>query len=392
MGIDRGGRRRARRPRRRRHRPRAARVGCAAGNRHRRARPRARWRPGRGRCGAPGRRSRHREEHPPAQRDGPPRAHRPRALRERRGIAGADPAARRALVGAVAGASLARRHVGRGRAEGRRPAPAAGARGRLGADDARAAARRRAGQRVAGARGGGPARRMGEAHGYTYAAGRPRDQGRRHRWPPCPRAHGGHRAVLRGRPQPCLPAPARAQEPVRLHQRDRRLRDEELRAGRSAQPERSLPGGAPAGSLGQRRGRADDRQPARARRGAGARLHRGGWRVSAAHRHRSRRRPGGALDRGPGEEGGAGPVRPGHLRERRWRRLPGRAGRRSGGRCRAALQLSRRAARSPHAGAGRGGAGRGSAGGQPGGAAAGGGGPARLRTLRIAGEQRASVA
>ena len=57
------------------------------------------------------------------------------------------------------------------------------------------------------------------------AARRSRHQGRPDRRPQGDRAHGRHRVVFRRRPRPHLSHPARRQEPLRRHRRDRRLRD-----------------------------------------------------------------------------------------------------------------------------------------------------------------------
>ena len=64
------------------------------------------------------------------------------------------------------------------------------------------------------------------------------------------RAHGGHRPLLRGRARPPVPHPARAQEPLRLHQRDRRLRDEGRGAGGGGGPVRAVPRRAAGGQAG----------------------------------------------------------------------------------------------------------------------------------------------
>jgi hypothetical protein len=54
---------------------------------------------------------------------------------------------------------------------------------------------------------------------------RPRHQGRLDRRAARARAYGRYGAELRGRAQPPIPHPARRQEPLRRHRRDRRLRD-----------------------------------------------------------------------------------------------------------------------------------------------------------------------
>ena len=81
-------------------------------------------------------------------------------------------------------------------------------------------------------RGDGPAHGLRQDHRDAGLPGRPRHQGRRHRRAARPRAHGRHRPLLRGGRRPPLPRAARPQEPLRLGQRDRRLRDE----GRAASP------------------------------------------------------------------------------------------------------------------------------------------------------------
>ena len=70
---------------------------------------------------------------------------------------------------------------------------------------------------------------------------RPRHQGRPDRRPARRRAHGRHRALLRGRARPPVPHPARGQEPLRPGRRDRRLRDDRRRPRRGRQPLRALP-------------------------------------------------------------------------------------------------------------------------------------------------------
>ena len=76
-----------------------------------------------------------------------------------------------------------------------------------------------------GPRGDAVADPLRQAVRQRAAARRPRHQGRPDRRPQGDRAHGRHRALFRGRPRPSLPHPARGQEPLRRHRRDRRLRD-----------------------------------------------------------------------------------------------------------------------------------------------------------------------
>ena len=84
------------------------------------------------------------------------------------------------------------------------------------------------------------------------------------------RARGRLRALLRGRAQPHLPRPARDQEPLRLDQRDRRLRDARRRARRGRQPVGAVPGRAAGRRAGlggrRRRSRARGRSSSRSRR------------------------------------------------------------------------------------------------------------------------------
>ena len=81
--------------------------------------------------------------------------------------------------------------------------------------------------------------------GHPDLPHRPRDQGRRHRRSPRARTYRGHGALFRGRPGPCLPHPAGSQEPLRLDERDRRVRDEGIRPrrGGESRPSCSLPSG-----------------------------------------------------------------------------------------------------------------------------------------------------
>ena len=63
----------------------------------------------------------------------------------------------------------------------------------------------------------------GQAGGHDRLPRRARNQGGGAGRPARAGAHGGRGALLRGRPPPGLPHPARGQEPLRLRQRDRRL-------------------------------------------------------------------------------------------------------------------------------------------------------------------------
>ena len=74
--------------------------------------------------------------------------------------------------------------------------------------------------------------RVAKALADRGAAGRPRDQGRRARRPARARAPGRLRAAVRRRARADLPHGPRDQEPVRLDQRGRRVRDARRRPGR----------------------------------------------------------------------------------------------------------------------------------------------------------------
>ena len=120
------------------------------------------------------------------------------------------------------------------------------------------------------------ARRGPRAHGLRQAArhggrpGRPRHQGRPDRRPARRRAHGRHRALLRGRARAPVPHPARGQEPLRPGGRDRRLRDDRGRARRGGEPLGAVPQRARQPGLRLGRLRRDRGHPAAARRDAGA--------------------------------------------------------------------------------------------------------------------------
>ena len=83
-----------------------------------------------------------------------------------------------------------------------------------------------------GARGRRPHHAGGQGAGHRHAAGRPRDQGGLAGGAARAGAPGRLRALVRGRARAHLPHAARAQEPLRLHQRGGRLRDGRAGAGR----------------------------------------------------------------------------------------------------------------------------------------------------------------
>ena len=122
------------------------------------------------------------------------------------------------------------------------------------------------------------------------------------------RAHGRHRALLRGGEHPGLPHPARREEPLRLDQRDRRLRDARRRAARGAEPLAPLPARGARRAGGERRDRVRRGDAALPRRGPGALR---ALLVRHAEARLQRRRPGppGDADRDPREEARAGARR-----------------------------------------------------------------------------------
>ena len=89
---------------------------------------------------------------------------------------------------------------------------------------------------VAGARGGGAAPARLEGGRRRDVPRRPRDEGRLGRRPARARAPRRLRPAVRGRPLPRPPHPARGQEPLRLDERARRLRDDRRRPRRRARP------------------------------------------------------------------------------------------------------------------------------------------------------------
>jgi DNA repair protein RadA/Sms len=72
---------------------------------------------------------------------------------------------------------------------------------------------------------------MAKNKGVPTFSGGSRDQGRGHCRAPAAGTHGGHGALLRGGPEPRVQNPAGRKEPVRLHKRDRRVRNERPWAG-----------------------------------------------------------------------------------------------------------------------------------------------------------------
>ena len=96
--------------------------------------------------------------------------------------------------------------------------------------------------RVAGARQRPGTDPPGQTPRLCPAPGRARDQGGSDRRAQGARAHGRCGAVVRRRPRPPVPHPARGQEPLRPDRRDRRLRDDRCRHDGGRQPLAAVPG------------------------------------------------------------------------------------------------------------------------------------------------------
>jgi len=331
-------RRGARRPRHRLREPRG-RLGDAAArdHRHRRVRSRARRRP-RLRLGRPRRRgSRHRQVDAAATGGRGARAHAARGLCLGRGGDRPGAAARRAAradqgAGRAGLDDLRARRARQPRGQGR----ARRHRHRFDPDDVRRHARLRAGHRVPGPCLGERAHPHRQEARRRDPAGRPRDQGRHDRGPARARAHGRHRALLRGRARPPVPHHARGQEQVRPDRRDRRLRDDRPRPGRGPEPIAALPRGPPRRRLGRRGLRWDGGHAAGPRRDPGA------GRPAGPGNRAPRRDRLGRQQAGDGARGAGDPLRPGlrqprRLPERRRGPPDRRAGSRPRGRRRARL-------------------------------------------------------
>ena len=247
-------------------------AAAAARQRHRRARPGARRRAGAGERGAGRRRPRHRQvDAAPAGGGGLRRAaarrrstSRARRRRRRSGCARRGSGSRDAPLGLAAETNL--RDI-LTTLEAERPDLAViDSIQTMWADHVESAPGSVAQVRAAAHELVGFAKRRGAA---VVLVG-PRHQGRADRRPAGGRAHGRHRALLRGRARPPVPHPARGQEPLRPGGRDRGLRDDRRRARRGGEPLGAVPlrarqPGLRLGGLRRRRGHA-----AAARRGAGA--------------------------------------------------------------------------------------------------------------------------
>ena len=279
---------------------------------HRRTGPGARRRPRPRLGGADRRRPRDRQidPAPPGRRPRRP-VRRERDLRLRGGVRRADPPARAPPRPRRRARGVGRLHLRRRRSrDGRRPRRGAGPGHRFDPDHVRRRPRIGAGHGGAGARQRAGAHPRGEAARDGAAARGPRHQGRPDRRPPGAGAHGRRGALFRGRARASVPHPARGEEPIRRHRRDRRVRHDRARAGGGRQPLRPVPRRARA--AGERRG------GVRRRRGhpSGAGRDRGPGRPVATD-HPPTRRGGlglGAPRHGPRRAGGA--LRPCPRRQR----------------------------------------------------------------------------
>src|SRR5690606_2739362 len=110
-------------------------------------------------------------------------------------------------------------------------------------------------QRRPGAGVYGASDAFGQGAGNHRNHRRPRDQSGGDRRPSAAGAHGGLRPLFRRGPAPRLPDPPGGKKPVRLHQRDGRVRNEVRGAFRGGQPVGNVPFGAAdgGGRIGRRR-------------------------------------------------------------------------------------------------------------------------------------------
>ena len=217
--------------------------GRPRAHRHRRARPRAGRRRRARLARADRRRSGHRQEHAAAA--GGPRAGAggaAGALRVGRGVGGAGEDARRsARHRRATGCCCGRRTICRRCRPSSTTIKPRALVDRLDPDGVPARSRVGAGQRGPGARVRRPPDDARQGARHRHVPGGPRHQGGRAGRAARARAPGRHRALLRGRASPRLPRAARGEEPLRLDERDRRVRDGGARARRGAEPVRLLP-------------------------------------------------------------------------------------------------------------------------------------------------------
>ena len=242
-----------------RHLPAAA----PGANDHRRVRPGAGRRAGTGLRRAGRRRSGDRQIHAPVA--GRRRAGRRRAagaVHLGRGIGRPDPPARppprpRWCEAGTGRRHRTRRHPGQLRAvSGRRTGGH-----RLDPDDVGGGRGFRTRRGEPGAGGGLRADPRRQDPGLRADAGRPRHQGRRVGRSPRARAHGRRGAALRGRPRPPVPHPARREEPLWRHRRDRRVRNDIRGPCPGPEPLGAVPGRAARQCLRQRGVRRHGRLP-----------------------------------------------------------------------------------------------------------------------------------
>ena len=180
----------------------------------------------------------------PAGESGPRRQDGPGALRFGRGVGGTGQAPRGAARDCAPWPVLRGRE--RPRAGGTPCSRAAPARAHRGLDPDRVLAGARVGarQRQPGQGVRRPADDARQAVGHGDLPRGPRHEGGRAGGAAGARTSRRHRAVLRRRAAPCLPSAARRQEPVRVDQRDRRVRDGRDGARGGDEPVGFLPRGA----------------------------------------------------------------------------------------------------------------------------------------------------
>ena len=200
------------------------------------------------------------------------------AARDGRGVDGPGEASRRAARRRRAGRDP-RRDEPRSRLRHARARAAGRLRDRLDPDALLRRGRLGAGLGQPGARSGGAAAPRRQGVRRRALPRRPRDEGRLGRRAARARAPRRLRAPVRGRPLPRAPRPARREEPLRLDERARRLRDDRRRPPGRA---RSLGGLRPERRRGRRGGRVRARgNEAAAARDPVARRRRPTWRCLA---------------------------------------------------------------------------------------------------------------
>ena len=241
-------------------------------HRHRRARPRAGRRHRPGLDGAARRRAGHRQVHAAAagrREPGPDDGS--GAVQLGGGVGAPDQVAWRAARRRPGAAVPARRDLPRADPRRARTRPPRPARGRLDPDHLLAQDAIGSRQHRPGARGGHAAAVRGEEPERADLRGRARDQGRHAGRTQGARARRGYGALLRGGAPPLAPRRPRGEEPVRRHQRARRVRDDGGGTASGAQPVGALSGRAARGRAGIGRALLDRGLASPAGRGPGAR-------------------------------------------------------------------------------------------------------------------------